>query len=331
MQPDGRLTAGPRPGLFDSVKPDLARVEQEITEALTDENALVTEIATHLLRGGGKRLRPALVLLVAGMYQADPALARSVAAAVEIIHMATLVHDDAVDRSALRRGVPTVNARWGDDAAILMGDYLFAHAFSKLAQTGNNRVVRIMADVVSRMASGEFEQLTEGYDPSQDEADYIRRIDKKTGYFIAQSCRVGAVLAGADEHEEEALARYGYHIGLGFQIIDDILDFTSSEERLGKPAGSDLRGGILTLPVIHALAHSPQKERLAEMIEARQFTDDDIREVKAILEECGAIEYAGESARRHTRQAKEALQVLPETPGRNILEELADYLVQRDF
>lgn len=313
------------------VRPGLDRVEEEIYRCLQTDNRSIEEVATHLFRAGGKRLRPALVLLSGQIFGASEDVLVSVAAAAELIHTATLVHDDTVDKAMLRRGMPTVNAGWGDHIAILMGDYLFARAFSILAGTGDNRAVRVMADVVFHMCMGEIDQWAHTFDPDQDELAYLERIDKKTGYFIAECCRVGGVLGGASEEEQKALRDFGYGIGMGFQIIDDVLDLKARAERLGKHIGGDLRSGVVTLPVLYALTHSPQRRRIAEVIRGREVGDREVVEIRTLIERCGGFHYAYRIAERYTTHARRCLDLVPETPARAALEAMAEYLMQRDL
>lgn len=317
---------------LDWIRPQLQRVEHFIEQSLQDDYPLTTEIANHLQQGGGKRLRPALVLLgsrVTGQAAAPELI--PVCAAVEIIHMATLVHDDTIDKASLRRGVATINERWGPEIAILIGDFLFARAFSLLAEHSSNKVVRIMADVVFRMSSGEIEQLTHAYDITQKEDAYLTRIDKKTAYFLGESCRIGAVVGGSSPEIESALRRFGFNIGLSFQIIDDLLDFGYDPGHIGKPVGNDLRSGVLTLPVLYALEHSPERERLAALIQSRPQSDEEIETIRQIVQECGGLQYAEEMARRFTDEAMRNVSALPAGQARDALVQMAEYLMQRTF
>ncbi|MBX6377001.1 MAG: polyprenyl synthetase family protein [Clostridia bacterium] len=316
------------------VRAELELVEERIREVVRSEQPLVEEMALHLLQGGGKRLRPALVLLCGTVRTNRPGSVEAlvpVAAAVEIIHMATLVHDDAIDRAETRRNVPTVNARWGDVFAILMGDYLFAKGFGLLASTRDNRVVRIMSDVVFQMCTGEVQQLTQSYDVGQEEAAYLDRVDKKTAYFIAESCRLGALVAGVSEEEEQALREFGFGLGMCYQIVDDILDLVATPERLGKPVGSDLRGGVITLPVLYALRHSARRHWIARTIARRRLDEAAIAEIASQVAACGAIEYAYAVAERYARMARERLRLLPASRSRDALATMAEELIRRDF
>lgn len=319
--------------LFAAVEGDLPKVEAAIEAAVETREGFVAEVSTHLLRGGGKRIRPALVLLCAkaGEYRLSRLI--PVAAAVELIHMATLVHDDVVDAASTRRGVPTVNAKWNNGVSVLAGDYLFAKAFSLLAGVGDPRVVEIMADVVFAMSQGELQQMATAGDPDQTVDDYFDRIRKKTGYFIAESCRVGAVVARLPEETVQALYRFGLGIGTGFQIIDDVLDFTASAWELGKPAAADLRSGLITLPVIHALAAcSPsERERLGGLLRQRPIPEEGIALALEAVHRSGALEAAGRIATEQIQRAKAELECLRDSPVKATLHQVADFVLQRKF
>jgi heptaprenyl diphosphate synthase len=317
--------------IFTTIAGDLQRVEATIEEALVTDVPLLQEVSTHLLRAGGKRIRPALLLLTAKFPGVPIERALPVAAAVELIHMATLVHDDVVDESQVRRGRPTVNAQWSNQISVLTGDYLFAKAFAMLAQTGNTRVVEIMANTVYEMSKGEIAQIASYFDLTQTEADYYERIAQKTGYLLAECCRLGGVIAGVDEEQIQALYDYGMGVGLSFQIADDLLDFHGSAKTVGKPVCGDLKLGILTLPVIYALANAPEAEELRAIIASRAVTDAQIERVKAILEACGAFAYARQQADAHLAAAQAALDRVPDLETREALKDLAHFVINRSF
>lgn len=317
--------------VFASIEEDLRQVEAAIEEALESSDELLAAVSTHLLRAGGKRIRPALVVLSSKFPGVDPERVVPVAVAVELLHMATLVHDDVVDNATLRRGRPTVNAAWSNQVAVLTGDYLFAKCFSMLAQTGNNRLVRLMADVVHEMSRGELAQMESYFDLGQTEEKYYQRIAQKTGYLIAESCRLGGIIAGVDEAEIDALYRYGMGIGLSFQIADDLLDFVGSQDQVGKPVCGDLKLGILTLPVIHALAHAPRRRELEAIIAGRQITDEMVEVVRSILEEAGSFEYARQRAEELVARAVAALDEVPNLASRDALRMLAEFVINRQF
>lgn len=317
--------------LFAGIGEDLVQVERAIEAALDTNDPLVGEVSTHLLKAGGKRIRPALVLLASRFpgYKLETALPAAVA--VELIHMATLVHDDVVDKASTRRGMPTVNARWSNQVSVLTGDYLFAKAFSLLAQTGNNRLVQIMADVVHLMSRGELHQSASYFQVDQSEADYLERIRAKTADFIAESCRLGALAGGGTEAEVEACYQYGLNVGLSFQIVDDLLDFMGSAGQVGKPVGGDLRTGILTMPVLHALQHSPHREELATLIASQEISEADIETVKVWLEASGSFAYSRERADYYLQQALTQLNLLERLSTRDSLATVAEFVINRQF
>lgn len=317
--------------IFSAIADDLLHVEGAIEQALASRDAMLNEVSTHLLRAGGKRIRPALVLLTSKFPGARLEQVTPVAAAVELIHMATLVHDDVVDKATVRRGLPTVNAKWSNQVSVLTGDYLFAKSFSMLAQTGDPRVVQIMADVVFEMSRGELAQIASYFDTEQTEEDYYERIAQKTGYLIAECCRLGGVVAGAEEPQIQALYNYGMGVGLSFQIADDLLDYHGSATKVGKPVCGDLKTGILTLPVIHALRHSPHAAELRFVIASRNISDSDIHRVKEILEAAGSFEHARQKADLHLAEAVAALDHVPELATRSALQVLADFVINRQF
>jgi len=315
--------------LFDDVRADLERVEQELYRRLASDRAFLQELATHLMRGGGKRLRPALVLQCARVFDGRLDGVIPVAAAVEMIHMATLIHDDVVDGSDLRRGLPTVNAKWGSGVSVLLGDYLFARAFSMLAETGRNDVVRIMADVVFLMSEGELEHSVETFDIGRGEDRYLEHIDKKTAVFIGQCCRLGGLLAGAGPEAQEALYRYGRGIGMAFQIVDDILDFSGSARELGKPPGTDLQSGVITLPVLLALRREPQGQELRDLIEGRFADPRALERAVALVRASGALEESYRVAMGYVAEAQRVLEHLPPGPARDRLRQIAEFVASR--
>jgi heptaprenyl diphosphate synthase len=317
--------------IFAAIADDLRQVEGAIEAALATPDEMLAEVSTHLLRAGGKRIRPALVLLTSKFPGASFDRVVPVAVAAELIHMATLVHDDVVDKAMVRRGLPTVNAKWSNQVSVLTGDYLFAKAFSILAQTGKPRVLQIMADVVFEMSRGEIAQIASYFDAEQTEEQYYERIAQKTGYLIAECCRLGAVVAGAEEPQVQALYNYGMGVGLSFQIADDLLDYHGSAGKVGKPVCGDLKTGILTLPVIHALKHSEHTQELRDIIATHAISDADIIRVKEILEEAGSFAYARGKADMHLAQAVAQLTHVHELATGTALQALAEFVINRQF
>lgn len=317
--------------LFGSVQSGLSQVEAAIEQALDTDDAALAEVSTHLLRAGGKRIRPALVLLAAQFPGSDLQRVIPAAVAVELIHMATLVHDDVVDEAATRRGRPTVNAKWSNQVSVLTGDYLFAKAFSILADTGNNQMVRICADLVFAMSRGELKQAASYFDSNQTEADYMERIAQKTAYFIADSCRLGALVGGGSAADQQVLYNYGLWLGFSFQIADDLLDFTGSAAAVGKPVCSDLRIGILTLPVLHCLSTARGDEVRSVIARRAAMTEADVRRVGELLHETGSLVYARAKADWYLARACEELKKAPTLESRETLLTLADFVVNRQF
>ncbi len=305
----------------------MAEVDRRLKQVLDDENPLVRQVARYLEQASGKRLRPALVLL-AGQFGL-PARRRElvpVAAAVEMIHMATLVHDDIIDEATMRRGMPAVRVQFSNPVAVLSGDFLFARAFQLFAGSGRPDIVTLAAEVVYVMCSGEIAQhLDQGRVATEE--GYWRRIEAKTGYFLEASCRLGAMAADAPDAVMGALGTYGHHIGLAYQVIDDWLDWVADPDRLGKDVGEDLASGIFTLPVILALNDGASAKALVPLLNAPNPPVEAVREV---LMRSGALDRAKEAAQHHIEQAVEAIGALPPCAARNALQEIAEFIMARD-
>lgn len=317
--------------IFGIVQDDLAAVEKELYSIIQSPVDLVNDISVHLVQAGGKRLRPALYLLCARGATPNQSELLPLAVAIELIHMATLVHDDVIDNAATRRGRPTANARWGNHSSVLTGDYLFAKAFSTVTAAADKNMLKILTDVISTMCEGEIVQLQEAFNPEQNEADYRLRVAQKTAEFIAASCELGA-LSGRMEHSEVAqLREYGYSIGMAFQITDDILDFTASAEQIGKPVGNDLRQGIVTLPVIYALKNSPDRAELRRIIVNQAMADDDVKRGLAIVQATDAIEYSYAQVHKYLQHARNSLPATLNGPVRQALLSVADFVGLRKY
>ncbi len=324
--------------LFEPLAAELERVERKMREPAHPEYPQLTAVLGSLLDSGGKRLRPVLALLAGRFYSTDLEKLISLAASVEMLHTATLVHDDLIDGALLRRGGKTVNARWSSGATVLTGDYLFARAAAFAAETGNVRVMSIFANTLMTICSGELRQIFDrhqvprlGSEQAWQEAleQYDQRIHAKTASLFAAATEAAAVLGGASEAEQTALRTYGQLLGAGFQIMDDVLDFQGDQEVLGKPVAGDLREGIVTLPVLYYLREHPDDEGVASVV--RDGSDDElVREVVAAILEAGAVEQSLDRARRFIAQSQAALRILPEGDARDTLHALADYAVSRE-
>ncbi len=304
-------------------------VEESLAENLKGED--IQEVTSYLLQAKGKRVRSALTLLGAGAFGPLPSSAIPVATAVEMIHLATLIHDDVIDGATTRHGLLALHRRFNERISILLGDHLFAKAFVLFASVGNIRVVEIMANVVYVMCQGEIEQNLNCYKTElQTEGKYLERIGKKTAILMGESCRVGAILADAGQAMEEAIYDYGYNLGISFQITDDLLDFTASTERLGKASGSDLKSGVVTLPVIHALKETGYAGQIRELIRPG-IGDREVAEARELLASSGSLEYASLMAEKHLHLAREALNRLPDGPNRCLLQQISDFVGKREF
>ena len=327
------LAADARPADFDAVRAlaaaDMTRVDALIRTRLASDVALIHQIAEYIIGAGGKRLRPMLHVLAARAagYHGDESI--TLAAVIEFIHTATLLHDDVVDDSALRRGRQTANAVWGNAASVLVGDFLYSRAFQLMVELDRMRVMRILADTTNAIAEGEVLQLLHIGNPDTDEAAYLRVIERKTAVLFAAATELGGVLAGLPTAQEQALRRYGMELGFAFQIADDLLDFVADSSTLGKNVGDDLAEGKPTLPVIYALqsAAPAQAAALRRAISSGGLQSLDA--IVAALRDSGAIERTRERARHHAAAAHAALLALPASPWREALATLADYAVER--
>lgn len=308
----------------------MAGVEEKLYSVVQTPDLLVTEAAIHLLKAGGKRLRPAFCILSGKCGNFDFEKILPAAAALELAHMATLVHDDVVDSSLVRRGTPTIKAIWGNKLSVHVGSYLFAESL-KLISNYDKSIIKILADTGVKMCIGEIEQIKNGYNLAQSTKNYFFRINRKTALLIATCCQLGALVCKASRNVSETLRRYGHYVGMAFQITDDILDFIAEEQQLGKPVGSDLQQGVITLPTIYALKHSPAREDLKNLLKILSTQDDPFVLHKAveIIKNSGGINYAQEIARRYLVKAKNELAFIPEQPAKKNLTMIADYIGER--
>lgn len=312
--------------------PELGLVEKRLREVVSTHNDLMRRISVHIFEGGGKRLRPLLVILAARLFHGDARAVIEVATASELIHMASLIHDDVIDGSDCRHRKPSLNSRWGNQVSVLFGDHLFAAAFRLLASTGvKPRVISVMAKAVSCMCEGEFEQMSYTNDCNQSEDDYLRRIRLKTAELIAASCVSGALVSEMPEELVASLYEYGICLGCAFQIVDDMLDFTSDPSVLGKPTGSDLKCGTFTLPLLNSLTHPVYGQRIRGMLSKQPLDETTIRAISEAVKAAGGVSYAHEKASAFIERAKRILLAFPKTPPRTALECIADYVLTRAY
>ncbi|KPV41426.1 octaprenyl diphosphate synthase [Thiohalorhabdus denitrificans] len=310
---------------------DLQAVDQAIHGLLDSDIPLIPLLGNYVIDSGGKRLRPMVLLAATRMFGYEGDRHLKLAAVIEFIHTATLMHDDVVDDAEQRRTRPTANALWGAQAPVLVGDFLFARSFEAMVSDGDMRVLEILSGATRELAEGEVLQLANMHDPEVDEASYLRVVTAKTAVLFEAAARIAAIVSGRPAEEEERIAAYGHHLGVAFQLIDDCLDYSATAEAWGKQLGNDLEEGKPTLPTIHALAHTDHQGRDA----IRRALEEEgvalLDPVRTAIERTGALEYTVQSARERVDTAKESLAGLPDTEERRALEALADFVVTRDF
>ena len=311
---------------------DMEAVNALIRERMASQHApRIPEVTAHLIEAGGKRLRPMLTLAAARLCGYDGPFHIHLAATVEFIHTATLLHDDVVDESAQRRGRPTANLLWDNKSSVLVGDYLFARSFQLMTATGNMRVLDILANASATIAEGEVLQLTAAQDLATTEDIYLKVVRGKTAALFSAATEVGGVIAGADEAQVRALFDYGDALGIAFQIADDLLDYGGTSAAIGKNTGDDFRERKLTLPVIKAVAAADAEERAfwVRVIEKGRQEDGDLEQAITLMQKHGAMAAARADALGWSDRARAALQALPDHPLRQMLDDLADYVVAR--
>ncbi|MEY4978393.1 MAG: hypothetical protein RLZZ352_663 [Pseudomonadota bacterium] len=322
-------SSSPRSNPTDIIQPDMLRVDQVIIERLTTEVPLVREVAQYIISAGGKRLRPALMLLFSGALGCQNPHRHTLAAVVEFIHTATLLHDDVVDESTLRRGRETANERFGNAASVLVGDFLYSRAFQMMVDVNNMRVMQVLSEATNVIAEGEVLQLMNMRDASLSEADYLRVIRSKTAKLFEASARLAPILAGADAATEALCATYGQALGTAFQVIDDVLDYEGNPQELGKNLGDDLREGKVTLPIIFALrsGSAAQQALICQAIEHGDVAHLD--DILAIVLETGALQATKACAVAEAERAVQAARQLPDNAYTRALLELATGLTDR--
>jgi octaprenyl-diphosphate synthase len=310
----------------------LVEVEAEIRRELASPVALIQEMGGYIAGAGGKRLRPILLLLAARLADYRGPRALRLACVVELLHTATLIHDDVVDQAPLRRGHPSANAQWGDDASVLVGDHLYSKSFAMLVRDNDRAVMETLARATVSMTEAEVFQLQLKRSGLTSEADYVRIITQKTASFISACCRIGALLGGVPPGQLEALTRYGLDIGIAFQISDDALDFTADQARLGKAIGADLREGKRTLPLIAMLERVPtgEAERVRAALRRRTLEAAEIEDIRRLVLEHEGVEYARARAQAFAQAAKADLEAFAPSEERETLALVADFVVDRD-
>src|ERR1041385_5577407 len=319
--------------IFDLVREDLVLVEQELQRQTSAAFEPVSEITSYLLGGGGKRLRPALLLLscrYAGCRDTSSAI--RLAAVTELLHSATLIHDDVIESANTRRGRPSANSRWGNHRSVLAGDWLYMQSFQMALEERNFRILDILIDLTQKMVEGELIQLSKIGRIDVNEEDALKLATYKTACLFSGCARLGAVLGGFSDDEEEALADYGRYSGLAFQMVDDLLDFTASAEQLGKPVLSDLKEGKVTLPLIYAMenGHRDARELVARVLEEKDFVSVKPETIVSLVHESGAIDRARKLAHDYARRAKACIQGSEDSDYARALLTLPDFILDRE-
>lgn len=318
--------------VWEAYREELVGVEEQVKKNLDSSVALVNTVAAHILSSGGKRIRPLFVLLCAklcGYPGHDHLLLGSL---VEFIHTATLLHDDVVDDADVRRGRRAARKVWGNQISILVGDYLYSRAICQIVEFRNQSINEALSEACRKMAEGEVLQLYYNGNPLMPESEYLRIIEHKTAGLIAASCKIGSVVGGATEEQQEALFRFGQRLGIAFQLADDTLDYAANGDQLGKALGQDLRQGKATLPLLHLLQHCSEHDRqmIKDRMETRTLSDEDLRRLLCLMQEYGSIAYSMDRARAFVAAAKRDLDLFEDGPPKRALSIAADYMVTRD-
>jgi octaprenyl-diphosphate synthase len=319
--------------IFEPIRGDLERVDEEFARHVQSKVALIPQIGQYIRTSGGKRMRPAVLLMAARLsgYTGDRAILY--AAVVEFIHTATLVHDDIIDDADLRRGRLAVHSRWGNDITVLLGDYLYIKSMALALTHDTLDIVRLLCDVTLKMIEGELYQLTKNGDADITEEEHFDIMRRKTAYLFGGCAQIGGLLGGVSKEREQALREYGFNLGIAFQLVDDLLDYTGDAETVGKPIGSDLREGKVTLPLIHLQQQEPDgvgSRIIRDVIASRNVTGDQWDELRRGLIEHASIDYAYRRAVEFADRSKKHLYAFPPSPERDALLALPDYVLSRD-
>ncbi len=311
------------------IEEELLILEDDLIRAVSTKRKLIEKPLMNMISSGGKRLRPAMLLAAARFGEYDFETVRPLALSVELIHTAAIIHDDIVDDSPIRRGVLSIQSQLGKDVAVYAGDYIFCKVFEILAASTCSNILEQVSKAMYQICEGELKQREDLFDTDLTFKDYLYRIQKKTAILFALSAQMGADVSKAPDKIIKALYSYGINIGMAFQIIDDLLDFTGDYKKLGKPTGSDIREGIITLPVIYALKHSDDKERLQEILKYKNTNEDEMRIAVEIIQKSGGLKYTEHMAERYVQKAKRSIVILPNIPMKKLLEDAPEAIVRK--
>lgn len=315
--------------MYSFLNSDINIIEKTLEEIVQSESLLLTNASLHTLRAGGKRIRPIFVLLSGKFGRYDIHVLKYVATSLELIHMASLVHDDVIDDAELRRGKPSVKELWGNRVAMYTGDYILALALEMITNIKKPEAHQILAKTIVEVVIGEIEQIKDKYRFDQNFRDYLRRIKRKTALLIATSCQLGALASGVDEAVHKKLFLFGYYVGMSYQIIDDILDFTASEKELGKPAGGDLLQGNVTAPVLFAMENRSVRTEI-EKVHA-EMSHEEIARIISLIKQTGAIEKSRALSDLYLDKALQLLEELPANQAKRTLQDIAKFIGKRKF
>lgn len=317
--------------IYSNLSNDIQKVEKELEQSLQAKQPVLKQASLHLLKAGGKRIRPVFVLLAGKFGDYNIEEMKKVAVPLELIHMASLVHDDVIDDAEMRRGRKTIKAKWDNRIAMYTGDYILARALSIITDLQQETGHQILSRAIREMTIGEIEQIRDQYNWDQHLYHYLKRIKRKTALLIAVSCHLGALATNVKEEYAWALYRFGYNVGMSFQITDDILDFTGTEKQLGKPAGSDLLQGNLTLPALYAIQDPLVRKKVNQITKESQLNKEQIEEILTLIRQSGGIEYADQCSKRYLQRAFDALEILPNIDAKQSLFEIAKYIGTRKY
>jgi octaprenyl-diphosphate synthase len=317
--------------LLEKIQPDIDKVNYHLEENLKSHVPLISEVNQHILVGGGKRLRALLFVLSSRLCGVDGERAYYFSSIFEYLHAATLLHDDVIDNADLRRGKVSANTIWGNSASVLVGDFLLSKSFSLAVETQSLRLLDVLSNTTTHMAEGMVLELIHSHNLMVSEENYREVLINKTAILISAACQTGAIWGKATKEEEEALAQYGLELGIAFQLVDDLMDYTATQKDFGKPVGNDFKEGKITLPLIHTLQVCSDKDRhkISEMSKKDQFADEDFKFLSGLISHHGGLEYTQKMAREARDKAKGCLQGFKPDMNQQILSDLADYVIER--
>lgn len=314
------------------LRSDIAKIEKELESTIDANHPVLKKASIHLLKAGGKRIRPVFVLLAGKFGNYDIEKIKQVAVPLELIHMASLVHDDVIDDAELRRGKKTIKSKWDNRVAMYTGDYIFARAIEMTTNCEKPEVHQILSDAMVEMCIGEVEQIRDQYNWNQNLKLYLRRIKRKTAILIAVSCRLGALAVDAPREVQLSLYRYGYNVGMAFQITDDILDFIATEKELGKPAGSDLQQGNVTLPALFSMKNDEElRSYIINIINGDKPEKKEMEKIISSIKKAGGVDYSFEMSDRYLNKAYKELENLPDFPAKESFYQIAKYIGKRKY